>query len=56
MFLARYVSRGIIYIVDLWSDPKKRLRRLLIASTIAINFKFNEFILNEIELSASCLS
>ena len=34
----------------------KRLRCLLIESTMAINFKFNEFILNKIKLSASCLN
>ena len=28
----------------------------LVASTMAINFKFDEFILNKIELSASCLN
>ena len=28
----------------------------LVASTMAIDFKFNGFILNKIELSASCLN
>ena len=32
------------------------LRCLLVASTMAINFKFDECILNKIELSASCLN